>query len=47
MEVRQRKSPGSQTRWSQGRHGSVPASTDSVIKEAARHGADLTGRVGP
>ena len=32
MPVRQRKSPGTQTRCSQGRHGRVPASIDSVCR---------------
>jgi hypothetical protein len=44
---RQRKSPGSQTRWSQGRQGSEPASTMANGKCSGRHGAHVAGIVGP
>ena len=47
MDVRQRKSPGTHTRWSHGRHGSSPASTDSVTHPSSRHGAERAGSVGP
>src|SRR5712671_5101258 len=47
IDVRQRKSPGAHTRWSHGRHGSAPASTDSVAYRASRQGAERTGSVGP
>ena len=45
--VRQRKSPGAQTRWSHGRQGSSPASTASLGRSLLRHGRDRTGSVGP
>src|SRR5690606_16382855 len=47
MVVRHRKSPGAQTRWSHGRQGNAPASTDTVGIVAGRHGADRSGSVGP
>ena len=47
IRVRQRKSPGAQTRWSHGRQGSSPASTASLRRSPLRHGCDRTGSVGP
>ena len=44
---RHRKSPGSHTRWSQGRHGSSPASTVSTAAAPPRHGPQTAGVVGP
>ena len=40
IRVRQRKSPGTQRRSSQGRQGSAPASTSSANQPGGRHGYD-------
>ncbi len=47
MPRRHRKSPGSHTRWSQGRHGSSPTSTVSTAAAPPRHGPQTAGVVGP
>ena len=45
--VRQRKSPGTQWRWWQGRQGSGPASTPIAPIAGSRQGSDRSGSVGP
>ena len=45
--VRQRKSPGTHSRWWHGRHGSAPASTAMAPIERSRQGIDRSGNVGP